>query len=146
MALPIVAGWLTDYRTARLLFDSKNNLQITHFADLCSQSRLAICHTEESLFRGDAELKSHFVDGHSCICEPDEAIMKRCIALRGNPQCRKLLRGSAETAIILTAIALERNYGVISNSRNLVFTTIYDLCGAYGVPIYSHAEYFAELP
>lgn len=58
MPLPLVSGWLTDYRTARLLFDTKNNMQVAHVADLCANSQLEICHIEEGLFRADAELKS----------------------------------------------------------------------------------------
>jgi hypothetical protein len=67
--------------------------------------------------------------------------MQRCVDVSNNPKCKKLLKGN-QGAIVLTAIASCRQYGVISDHRSPIFTTVYDLCTHFGVPVFSADEYF----
>jgi hypothetical protein len=145
MSLPDVSGWLIDFLTAQSIFDSGSNARINHCIEMCSSSDLHICHLEEKFFKGHAALRPPFLTDQNCICHPDQAIMKQCVNVSSNPKCKKLLKGN-QTAIVLTAIASCRNYGVISDHRSPFFNTVYDLCAHFGVPIFSSEEYFDLLP
>jgi hypothetical protein len=46
--------------------------------------------------------------------------------------------------LFLTATAAENNFGVISDHRSISFTTVFDLCNQFGVPVMSANEYFDE--
>ena len=138
---PNVSGWLIDFQTAQSIFASGSNARIDHCIDMCISSDLHICHLEEKLFKGHATLRPPFLTDQNCICHPDHAIMQKCINVSNNPKCKKLLR-SNQTAIVLTAIASCRSYGVISDHRSSYFNTVYDLCDHFGVPIFTADEYF----
>jgi hypothetical protein len=69
---------------------------------------------------------------------------RRCATVSANPLDKQPLAGN-DAAIFLTATALSKNFGVISNHRSPVFATVYDLCMIYGVPIFSADGYFDAL-
>jgi hypothetical protein len=142
MPLPRVSGWLIDYRTASAIFSSGSNTRIDHCVNMCAQNDLQICHHEESLFKGEKALKTVFIDDQNCICVPDQDIVQQCINVANNPKSKSLVMGN-QTAIYLTAIASCRDYGVISDHRSPFFTTVFDLCNHYGIPIFSADDYFA---
>lgn len=144
MTLPHVAGWVIDFRTAREIFSSGSNSRITHCVGLCNAGQMHICHCEERLFRDDLRLRAPFIDDGNCVLVPDERVAQRCIAISSNPLAARRIRGN-EAAIFITALAAEKGLGVISNHRSLTFTTVFDLCSALGVPIFSANDYFAAL-
>jgi hypothetical protein len=141
MPLPLVEGWLIDFRTARTIFVSGNNQWISHCVGLCEEGRLHFCHCERELFKDMPILKATFLDNQNCTWEPDEDVFQRCVPIGASPAGQNRLMGN-EAAVFLTAIAASRNFGVISDHRSPVFTTVYDLCNTYGVPVLSAAEYF----
>jgi hypothetical protein len=145
MPLPTVTGWLIDFHTAELIFKSQSNQRIDHCVQQCSAGLLKICHHEEKLFKANPLLRQPFLADQSCVCFPDKAIMQQCANISANPICKKLLAGNA-SALPLTAIASSRNYGVISDHRSIIFSTVFDLCDCYGIPIMSADEYFAAIP
>lgn len=145
MSPPNVSGWLIDYLTADVIFKSKSNQRIDHCIQRCTNGQLQICHHEEKLFRGNADLRQPFLSDQNCICFPDKQIMQRCADIASNPLCKKLLAGNM-SALVLAGIASCRNYGVISDHRSIYFTTVFDLCANYGIPVLSADEYFALVP
>jgi len=142
MPLPAVQGWIIDHRTAEAIFSSGSNVRINHCVDMCQAGQLHICHCEEDLFRSSPSLCGPFIIDQYCICEPDDDIVLRCGAVSANPNAANLLTGN-EAALYLTAIALAKNYGVISDHRSFIFATVFDLCTTFGVHILSADEYFA---
>jgi hypothetical protein len=84
------------------------------------------------------------MDDQCCIHEPDDDIFQRCETIIQTPNSKRLLVGN-DAALYITATALSKNYGVISDHRSPVFDTVYDLCKTYGVHIFSANEYFAAL-
>ena len=142
MSLPEVEGWLIDFRTSRTIFSSGNNEWISHCVGLCEAGGLHICHCERQLFRDDPSLRDPFLDSQNCVWEPDEDVFQRCIAIAASGRVPPTLIGN-DTAVFLTATAAGNNLGVISDHRSIIFSTVYDLCITYGVPIFSAAEYFA---
>jgi hypothetical protein len=142
MALPNVSGWLIDFRTAKSIFESLNNERIDHCVGLCAAQSLFVCHQEEKYFKDMSVLRQNFIDDQNCICFPDLDVMNTCVNVSQNPLCKKLLKGG-ETAILLTAIAACKNYGVISDHRSPIFSTVYDLCHHFGIHTFSANEYFA---
>jgi hypothetical protein len=144
MALPSVNGWLVDFRTARSIFLSGSNERISHCVGLCASSKLYICHCEEDAFKSLQVLREPFLDENKCIFEPDEDIFDRCIAVSAHPNGKACLIGN-EAAIFITAIALAKNFGVITDHRSPPFQTAYDLCKSYGIPVFSADEYFHHI-
>jgi hypothetical protein len=144
MTLPGVSGWLIDFRTADAIFSSGSNVRIDHCVDLCAAGSLFFCHEEEKLFKGASALKQAFIDDCDCLRFPDPVVMQKCVSVQGSPICKKLFKGN-KTAIILTATAACHNFGVISDHRSPIFSTVFDLCKHFGIPTYSADEYFAEL-
>ena len=144
MTLPKVRGWLIDFSTARSIFESGNNQKIAHCVELCQKGSLFICHCEEALFREDGHLKDTFLDDQNCICEPDDDVYERCGTVSANPLTAKCVKGD-DSPIYLTAAAMAKNYGVISDRRSHFFTTTFGLCSAYGVPVLSADQYFASV-
>src|SRR4051794_29961147 len=120
MVLPAVQGWLIDFRTARAIFDSGNNQRIAHCVGLCQNGSLHICHCEEDQFREVPALKATFLDGPNCVCEPDEEIFERCGTIAANPLAAKCLKGD-DTPLYLSAAALAKNYGVMTDHRSIAF-------------------------
>lgn len=145
MPLPNVSGWMIDFLTAQAIFDSGSNTRIDHCLKKCSSHDFHICHLEERFFKGHPPLRVPFLTDQNCICHPDTQIMQRCIDVSSNPHCKKLLKGN-QSAIVVTAIASCRNYGVISDHRSPFFNTVYDLCTHFGVPVLSANDYFNALP
>jgi len=144
MALPAVEGWIIDFRTARAIFTSGSNERINHCVGMCANSQLHIPHCEEKLFKTLPILKAPFIDQQNCILEPDDDIFERCQAIDGHPVRQRLLQGN-DAAIYMTAAALERNFGVISDASSHSFSTVRELCDVYGVHNFSADEYFAAL-
>lgn len=144
MALPPVQGWMIDFRTAIAIFESGSNERIAHCVERCENHTLHICHCEEDQFKASDLLKGPFIVDQCCVHEPDDDIFKRCITISQSPNGKPRLTGN-EAAVFITATALSKNYGVISNHRSTVFATVYDLCCTYGVPILSADEYFGAL-
>ncbi len=144
MTLPAVNGWLIDFRTARAIFESQSNERIAHCVDACANGSMHYCHEERDLFKGVPNLKSAFVDQANCVCTPDQEILEICLHVARLPLAKKLMVGN-NSAIFLTATAAVKKYGIISDHRNLVLTTVYDLCKAYGIPSFSANEYFERL-
>ena len=142
MTLPSVSGWLIDYRTASAIFASGSNTRIDHCIGMCGKNGLHICHKEETLFKSEKPLRQAFIDDQYCVCLPDEDIMKQCINVSSSPKCKELVAGNT-AAIYLTAIASCRNYGVISDHRSPFFSTVFNLCDHYGIPILTADGYFA---
>ncbi len=145
MALPPVHGWIIDYRTADAIFLSGSNIRINHCITLCQTGLLHVCHCEEGKFRASHSLKGPFISSQCCVFEPDEEILERCLDVKGNPVSDGLLTGN-EAALFMTATALTKDFGVISDHRSPKFATVYDLCNTYGVPIFSADQYFDALP
>ena len=75
---------------------------------------------------------------------PDDDVMQRCISIAGLPLAKNRLGGN-QSAVFITAIAAANKLGVISDHRSPIFTTVYDLCDHFGIPIFSANEYFSEL-
>jgi len=144
MALPPVDGWLIDFRTARVIFQSGSNERIDHCVGLCAQGKLRLVDCEEKLFRDEALLRAPFIDHQDCVLVPDDDVYEKCNIVTQHPFRQELLVGN-EAAIYLTAAALAKNLGVISNTNSTAFKTVRDLCGAYGVPVFSVTEYFGAL-
>jgi hypothetical protein len=67
---------------------------------------------------------------------------KRCLAISSSPVGQNRVEGN-EAAVFLTAIAASKNCGVISDHRSNTFSTVYDLCQQFGVPVLSAEGYFA---
>jgi hypothetical protein len=141
MSLPNVSGWLIDYLTAQAIFESGSNSRINHCIGMCANRLLHICHLEEKFFKNHAILKTPFLADQSCIYHPDREIMQHSANVANNPKCEKLLQGN-QAAIVQTAIASSKGLGVISDHRSPVFTTVFDLCSHFGVPVFSADEYF----
>lgn len=144
MPLPPVQGWMIDFRTATAIFESGSNQRIDHCTQQCQNHLLHISHCEESAFKSSDLLKAVFISEQRCIYEPDDDIFDRCPTINSSPNGAARLTGN-EAALYITATALSKDFGVISNHRSPVFSTVYDLCTTYGVPIYSADEYFANL-
>lgn len=144
MTLPILPGWLIDFRTAREIFSSGSNERISHCVGLCGSGQLQICHCEEQEFKGVSQLKSAFIDEQNCIVVPDDDILERCLGISAGRLGSNILTGN-NAAVFITAIAASRGYGVISNHRSISFSTAYDLCKLYGIPVYSADKYFELL-
>jgi hypothetical protein len=140
MTLPIVAGWMMDFRTAEDIFASGSNVRIAHCMSLCADGKLFTCHCEAPLFKSNAALKQAFID-HDCVVIPNDDVMQRCIGIAGLPLAKNRIGGN-QSAIFITAMAAANSFGVISDP---VFTTVYDLCDHFGIPIFSADEYFSEL-
>lgn len=138
-----VKGWIVDYRTAAKIFETSNNSQIAHLVGLCATAALFICHCEEARFRQNARLRPAFIDENCCVVEPNREIMSKCETIASSPNGKRLLP-SDDASIYITAVALTRQLGVISDHRSAVFPTVYDLCCTYGVPVLSAVEYFAS--
>lgn len=143
MSLPQVDGWVIDFRTAISIFESNSNERINHLIERCENNTLKICHCEEQVFKGAEIVKGPFIIDNNCVYEPDSSVFQRCETISVAPNGKQLLQGN-ESAIYITAIALEENFGVISNHRSPIFDTVYDLCASYGVPVYSADEYFSQ--
>jgi hypothetical protein len=144
MPLPPVDGWLIDFRTARAIFSSGSNERISHCVEMCATSKLHFPHCEEKLFKSDPSLKAPFIDQQNCLLEPDDDVFERCLAIDGNPVRQRLLQGN-DAAIFMTAAALAKNLGVISDAEAHSFATVRELCDVYGIPNVSSDEYFAAL-
>jgi hypothetical protein len=144
MALPGVAGWMIDFRTAEAIFLSKSNERISHCVELCKAGQLLFCHDEEKAFRSSPTLKQTFIDDSACVCFPDNDVMQKCVSVHSNPICKRLFKGN-RPAVLLTATAACRNFGVLSDHRSPIFATVYDLCTHFGVPTFSADEYFLSL-
>lgn len=144
MTLPPVSGWVLDFRTARAIFDSKNNANIDAIHSLVVKNKILICHREEHLFKGHSQLAQTFLDGSNCICRPDDALMKKCATVGSNPLCKKIFPQDGST-IWITAIAIKSGFGVLSDHRSISFTTSFDLCKHYGVPALTAKEFFAAI-
>jgi len=144
MTLPVVEGWVIDFRTAREIFTSRNNERIDHCVSMCAQGRLFTCHCEQENFKQTPTLKQAFVEDQKCILIPDENVMKRCISISKTPLAKQRLEGN-ESALFITATAAARNFGVISNHQSIVYTTVCDLCQAHGIPFFTADQYFNAL-
>lgn len=144
MTLPLVSGWIIDFRTAEAIFDSGSNERIDHCVGLCQTGQMHICHQERARFRAKAALKTCFLDGHNCVCVPNQEIMSNCLALSQSPLGLKVAAGN-DAALFISATAAVMGFGVLSDHRSFVFTTVYDLCTHMGVPILSAEEYFDSL-
>lgn len=144
MPLPTVHGWLIDYRTARLVFASQSNLRIDHLVDRCQAGHLHICHHEEGSFREDELLVGPFIRDQCCVHEPDDDVYDRCPSVQ-NAAVGKILLVGNEAAIFMTAVAISKQFGVISDHKSPRFATVHDLCAAYGVPVLTADQYFQLL-
>jgi hypothetical protein len=142
MSLPPVSGWIIDFITADAIFASGSNVRINHCVDLCKSGALFFCHREEKLFKGAPPLKQAFIDDASCLLFPDHDISKKCLSVQASPICKKMFKGTKEVAIVITATAACKNFGVISDHRSPVFATVYDLCNHFSIPAYTAEEYF----
>src|SRR5688572_27714701 len=116
MALPAVAGWIIDFRTAKFIFASGNNLWISHCVDQCAHGCLFMCHREEEDFKSVPQLRAPFLDDNKCMVEPDDEIADCCIAMDASPPARKLFAGDG-VSIYIAGIASAKGYGVISDHR-----------------------------
>jgi hypothetical protein len=144
MNLPRVAGWIIDFRTADAIFSSGSNARINHCVGLCESGQLFACHCEITHFKGVRLLKASFIDDQNCICTPDNDILGRCNGIANGGLGRKRLVGN-DAAVFMTATPASMGFGVISNHRSPVFTTVFDLCNHYGIPVLSADEYFARV-
>lgn len=144
MPLPNVEGWMIDFRTASGIFASQSNVRIAHCVSLCQEGRLKICHHEERKFKDEGVLAAPFIVDQFCVYEPDDDIYDRCPSIAANGCGKAILRGN-ETGVFLSATAVAKNFGVISDHRSPKFATVYDLCCVLGVPVLSADEYFALL-
>ena len=142
MPLPEVQGWMIDYRTAHLIFASQSNRRISHCTAQCQAGKLYICHHEERRFREDHLVAGPFIEDRCCIYEPDEDIYERCPAVHDAANGKPLLVGN-DAAIFITATALSRQFGVISDHNSPKFATVHDLCSIFGVPVLTADQYFA---
>lgn len=137
----LVLGWIIDYRAAKQVFVSANNARISRIIEMRSKDSIFICHHEENRFKGDAHLETAFMNGKSCTIEPDQDIYNRAALLAQSLNGKPLLVGG-EAAIYITAAALSKNFGVISDHQSPKYLTVHDLCPLYGVPIFTSDEYF----
>jgi hypothetical protein len=142
MPLPQVQGWMIDYRTAHTIFASQSNVRINHCVARCQAGQLHVCHHEEGRFRDDALLVGPFINDQCCIYEPEDDIYERCPAVRDAANGKPLLVGS-DAVIFITATALARQFGVISDHFSPRFATVHDLCAVYGIPALTADQYFA---
>jgi hypothetical protein len=133
---------MIDYRTAHSIFASQSNTRIAHCIARCQDGSLYICHHEERRFRDDGLLANAFVLDQCCIYEPDDDIYARCPAIASNPNGKSILIGN-QAAIFITATALSKHLGVISDHVSPRFATVHDLCAAFGVPVLTSNQYFA---
>jgi hypothetical protein len=78
MKLPIVQGWLFDFRAARKAVESGRNARIDHIADGCEVGKIRICHLEKSFFRDNSRLNEIFLGDDKCVCDISEAIVANC--------------------------------------------------------------------
>lgn len=144
MPLPNVQGWMIDYGTAHAIFASKSNVRISHCGSQCHLGLMYICHYEEQYFRDDDLLADVFLNNQCCVLEPDDDVYERCPAIAANPNGKAILAGD-QSAIFITASALARHLGVISNRKSPVFSTVHDLCACFGVPVLTADDYFSLL-
>ena len=142
MLLPLVQGWMIDHRTAHSIFASQSNARIAHCVARCQNGSLRVCHHEERRFRDDALLASTFLIDQCCIYEPDDDIFERCPAIASNLNGKSILTGN-QAAIFITATAISKHFGVISDHISPRFATVHDLCTAFGVPVLTADQYFA---
>lgn len=144
MALPSVAGWIVDFRTAREIWGSGSNARIDHCVGQCVSGCLHICHCEEASFKSLPALRAAFLDDQNCIWAADTDITDRCCSISGDPISQRLVKGN-EAALFIAAIAAANNLGVISNAQSTRFATVVDLCQHFGIPVLSADEYFDAL-
>jgi hypothetical protein len=144
MTLPIVSGWVIDFRTARAIFSSGSNERISHCVDLCNAKRLFLCHCDEPQFKEVPALKAAFLDGAKCVVVPDDDILTRCVNIAETPVADKKLLVGNDAAIFITAIAASKNYGVISDPRSALYNTVFDIGNFFGLPVLSANEYFSD--
>ncbi|QYO77194.1 hypothetical protein [Devosia salina] len=142
MSLPEVNGWLIDYRTAHDIFSSGNNQKISHCVELCVAGTLFCCFCEKEFFNGFPPLKSSFIAEQDRVLVPDERVLQRALAIADSKVGSNRLKGN-DAAVFLAATALENDYGVISDHTSIVFSTIHDIGGKYGIPVFSSQSYFA---
>jgi hypothetical protein len=144
MTLPSVQGWIIDFRTARAIFESGNNQRISHCVEACSNGHLHCCYYEIDLFKKVPALKPVFADGTNCQLIPDGEIMKHALRVSNSVPAKKMLPGN-DAAVFITAFAATHGFGVISDHRGFFFSTVYDLCIHYGIPVLSADDYFNEI-
>jgi hypothetical protein len=144
MTLPQVNGWIIDYRAAASIFDSGNNLRISHCIDACKNRTLHYCHCEHDDFKRASAL-SCFVEDAGRRCTPDDDVLLQAASISGYTTTQKMLKGHATTAIFIAAVAAAKNFGVISSHTNLVFCTVVDVCKHYGIVVLTPDQYFALL-
>lgn len=143
MPLPIVNGWLIDFRTARVIFTGGDNVLINACVQMCENGALKYCHCEDKDFRSDANLKPPFVDDQLCRAEPNADAMQRCAAIAGMPQIKPLLIGD-KTTIFLIGVALSFQFGILSNASSPRFATVHDIGPPLGLHVLT-AQQFQHL-
>jgi len=133
---------MIDYRTAHSIFASQSNARIAHCVARCQNSSLYICHHEERWFREDDLLAAAFIVDQCCTYEPDDDIYDRCPAVAANPNGKSILTAN-QAAIFITATAVSKHLGVISDHVSPRFATVHDLCASFGVPVLTADQYFS---
>lgn len=144
MPLPVVKGWIINYRTAKNILASKSNVRTAHCVKCCQDGIWVICHQEEHYFKDDDVTSGTFVNGNSCVFDPTEAAYEICpvVASYANG---KLLLGKSNTTLLIVAIAAIGNFGIISDFKSPKFATVHDLAPPFGIPELTADDYFASL-
>ena len=143
MPLPKVSGWLLDFRTARVIAESESNFQINHCIEMCGCKKFRGTHLEKKKFSEIEMLKIHFVDNNNLIV-PDHNIIERATAITASA-VGKPTHPVDDVEVFLTATALSKNFGLISNHMNSRFVTVAELCESYGVEVLSVSQYFSRV-
>jgi hypothetical protein len=144
MVLPVVQGWLIDFRAARAVFAGRDNIVINALVGRCQDGSLKYCHCEDGDFRSDQTLRTHFVDDQDCRLRPNSEMMQRCTALAGSAYAKPLLRNDMVTIFLISA-ALTLQCGIISNSTSPAFSTVHDIGPALGLHVLTVSQFRAML-
>lgn len=141
MKLPIVQGWLFDFRAARKAVESGRNARIDHIADGCEVGKIRICHLEKSFFRDNPRLNEIFLGDDKCVCDISEAIVANCRLVNDNLNGLKLPPNNF-VPVYLTGIAMTLGYGVVADYNSISYATTHHLCNTNGINVFTSEEYF----
>ena len=144
MPLPQVDGWLIDYRTAAAVYESASNERIDHCTGMCEGGDLCFCSLEDKFFGGHDRLQPIFIEDNDCRIIPDNDVMSRTEHIMTLPFA-KPFRVGGQSIVVISAIAIARNFGIISDHTSDSFVTAADICAHYGVPVMTMDAFFDDL-